>query len=258
MSNQTDRTTLVCLFHTQEQARKALDDLQGAGIPQQSIQNIQGVTESSAPEQSLTTLKTLDLPASDLQMLSDGLKNGGTLIVVRAEDTYADKAEDIFEHHHANQVDEREVAPATQPKRAATTERAATTANDAVIPVVEEELTIGKRRVERGGIRVFSRILETPVEEQVVLREEHVKVERRPVNRPISESDIDKLQDRTLELNEMAEEAVVGKTARVVEEIHVGKEASERTQHVQDTVRKTEVEVEDLTSTTANNVKGKK
>jgi hypothetical protein len=35
----------------------------------------------------------------------------GTLIVVRAEDAYAEKAEEIFERHHANQVDERSVAP---------------------------------------------------------------------------------------------------------------------------------------------------
>lgn len=257
MSNPNDRTTLVSLFHTDEQATKALSDLRTAGIPQQSIQTLGGVSRSSAPEQSLATLKTLNLPAKDLQILSEGLKSGGTLIVVRAEEAYADKAEDVFERHHANQIDERSIAtqskvPATQAKRAT-----ATTA-DAVIPIVEEELVVGKRKVERGGVRVFSRVVETPVEEEVVLREEHATVERHAVNRPISEADFDKLQNQSIEVHEMAEEAVVGKTARVVEEVYVGKETTDQTQQVKDTIRKTQVEVEQVAPDAPKAPKGKK
>ena len=44
---------------------------------------------------------------------------------------------------------------------------------------------------------------------------------------------------------EQAEEAVVSKEARVTEEITLRKEAEERTETVSDTVRHTEVEVED-------------
>ena len=258
MSNPTDRTTLVSLFHTDEQASKALSDLRAAGIPQQSIQTLGGVSRSAAPEQSLATLKTLNLPAKDLQILSDGLKSGGTLIVVRAEEAYADKAEDVFERHHANQIDERSIA--NQPKVPTTQAKPATaTKGDAVIPIVEEELVVGKRRVERGGVRVFSQVVERPVEEKVVLREEHATVERHTVNRPISEADLDKLQNQSIEVREMAEEAVVGKTARVVEEVHIGKESTERTQQVKDTVRKTQVEVEQVVPTdTPKAPKGKK
>ncbi len=258
MSNQTDRTTLVSLFHTDEQASKALSDLQTAGIPQQSIQSLGGVSRSSAPEQSLATLKALNLPAKDLQILSDGLKSGGTLIVVRAEEAYADKAEDVFERHHANQIDERSMStqanvPGTPVKR-----NAAIT-GDAVIPIVEEELVVGKRKVEGGGVRVFSHVIEVPVEEKVVLREEHATVERHAVNRPISEADLDKLQNQTIEVREMAEEAVVGKSARVVEEVSVGTESTERTQQIKDTVRKTEVDLEQVASTdTPRAPRGKK
>ena len=252
MSQSTDRTTLVGLFHTQEQTTKALNDLQSAGIPQSSIELLGSTSQSSVPEQSLAHLKTLNLPASDLQMLSEGLKSGGTLIIVRAEHAHAGQAEAIFERHHANQVDERSVPPVGQAKRAAAT------ANEAVIPIVEEELVVGKRRVERGGVRVFSRLVETPVEEQVVLREEHAKVERHPVNRAISESEVDKLQHQTLEVHEMAEEAVVGKTARIVEEIHIEKQASERTEKVKNTVRRTKVEVEKVTPGSPQTSKRKK
>jgi uncharacterized protein (TIGR02271 family) len=116
----------------------------------------------------------------------------------------------------------------------------------AAIPVVQEELKVGKREVNRGGVRVFSRIVETPVNESVNLREEHVNVERRPVDQPISALDASAFKEQSIELRETAEEAVVQKTARVVEEVVVGKEVSQREQQINDTVRHTEVQVEQL------------
>lgn len=120
------------------------------------------------------------------------------------------------------------------------------TTGKAAIPVVQEEVRVGKREVERGGVRVFSRMVETPVNETVSLREEHVSVERRPVDQPIDPADVAALKDKTIELRETAEEAVVQKSARVVEEVVVGKEVSQRQEQIQDTVRHTEVEVQPL------------
>jgi uncharacterized protein (TIGR02271 family) len=114
------------------------------------------------------------------------------------------------------------------------------------IPVVQEDLQVGKREVQRGGVRVFSRVVETPVNESVNLREEHVNVERRPVDKPVSPSDASAFKEQSIEMRETAEEAVVQKTARVVEEVVVGKEVSQRQENIQDTVRRTEVEVENL------------
>lgn len=112
------------------------------------------------------------------------------------------------------------------------------------IPIVEERLTVGKREVERGRVRVRSYVVETPVQEQVALHQEHVEVERRTVDRPVT--DADRLfQERTIEAVETAEEAVVAKEARVTEELVVRKEAEDRVQTVQDKVRRTEVEIED-------------
>ncbi len=235
-----DETTLVSLFHNQEHASKAMNDLQAAGVPTQSIQMLSGEHSlSAAPEQSLATLKALNLPVQDLQVLSDGLKSGGFVIIVRATDAFSGKVERIFEQQNAKQIDERMAA--SQPLAAT-----ASASGDAVIPVVEEELIVGKRQVERGGVRVFTRIVETPVEEHVVLREEHASVERHAVNRPISETELNALGDQSVEVREMAEEAVVGKTARVVEEVRVGKESTERTEQIRDTVQKTQVEVDQL------------
>jgi uncharacterized protein (TIGR02271 family) len=122
----------------------------------------------------------------------------------------------------------------------------ATGKTEDVIPVVREELQVGKRAVNTGGVRVYSRTVETPVNESVQLREEHAQVERRPVDRPATAADLADLKDRTIEVRETAEQAVVQKTARVVEEVRVGKTVEQRTEQVRDTVRSTEVEVENL------------
>ena len=53
------------------------------------------------------------------------------------------------------------------------------------IPVVKEELQVGKRAVQRGAVRVYSRLMQQPVEEKISLREEHVNVDRvRPIGLP--------------------------------------------------------------------------
>jgi uncharacterized protein (TIGR02271 family) len=123
------------------------------------------------------------------------------------------------------------------------------TAGAVRVPVVEERLRVGKREVNRGSVRVRSYIVEEPVHEEVRLREEHVDVERRSVNasaRPVvKDSPEDLLQERTIEVSETAEQAVVGKEARVTEEVVVTKSEDERVEHIDDTVRRTKVDIED-------------
>ncbi|MDC0715567.1 YsnF/AvaK domain-containing protein [Nannocystis bainbridge] len=109
--------------------------------------------------------------------------------------------------------------------------------------VVEEDLLVGKRVVEHGRVRVYARVTERPVEEQVSLREEHVTVKRRPVDRPATGEDMGAFRESSMEMTEYAEEAVVAKEARVVEEVVVGREVETRTETVRDKVRRTDVEV---------------
>lgn len=120
------------------------------------------------------------------------------------------------------------------------------TEGTSTFPVVEEELKVGKREVQRGGVRVYQRVQERPVEEAVQLRQEHVKVERHAVDQPVSQADMAAFKEGTVELREMAEEPVVSKTAHVVEEVVVGKEVSQETANIKDSVRRTDVEVEQL------------
>ena len=122
--------------------------------------------------------------------------------------------------------------------------------DEEVIPLTEEQLRVGKRDVSHGRVRVRSYTVETPVQEQVNLRDEHVTVERRPVDRPVA-GDENLFRERTIEAEERAEEAVVDKQARVKEELVIKKDVGQRSETVSDTVRRTEVEVDDQRAKTS-------
>ncbi|NAZ36267.1 YsnF/AvaK domain-containing protein [Rubellimicrobium sp. CFH 75288] len=112
------------------------------------------------------------------------------------------------------------------------------------VEVVEEQLAVGKRAREGGRVRVRSYVREEPVSAEVDLRSTRVYVERRPVDRPAEAADF-RDGERVIEAREYEEEAVVSKEARVVEEIALREESEVRHETVTDTVRKTEVEIED-------------
>ena len=234
-----DLTTLVCLFHHPAQAEAALEDILKAGIPESNVTLIGG--KGSTIASSRSSLAELNVPEKDLNHLLEGLNDGGVVLSVSAISDHADKVESIFTDHKAGKIDEAviddDMSAAALPIAAA---------GERTIPIVAEELEVGKRDVSAGGVRVYRRIVTIPVEESVTLREEHVNVERRPVDRAVADADLALQGERTIELTETAEEVVVGKSARVVEEVLVGKEISEHTETIHETVRHTEVEVEEI------------
>ena len=176
----------------------------------------------------------------------------GSIVTVHAQTVEeAERAADILDDHGAVNIDERASQYRSGAGYGAATPGAAaasTTATDtnASIPIIEESMQVGKREVETGGVRVRSRIVERPVEEHLRLREEHVWVERNPVNRPASGAELSNFKEGDIEMTEHAEVPIVNKEARVVEEINVGKEVDEHDESVKGTVRKTDVDVENL------------
>jgi uncharacterized protein (TIGR02271 family) len=111
-----------------------------------------------------------------------------------------------------------------------------------VIPVYEEELTVGKRVIEQGRVRVHAYTVEQPVQKDLILRDERVEIEHRPISRT---GDLRMPQEREIEVIERHEEPVVDKRVTANEEIVVRKEVDQHTETVRDTVRHTEVEIDD-------------
>ncbi len=120
--------------------------------------------------------------------------------------------------------------------------------NEVVLPIIEEQLRLGKRTVEKGGAQVRTSVAEVPVEESVTLREENVTVERRPVDRAVANAP-GAFKEGTIEITTQAEVPVVSKEAHVVEEVVVGKNVTEHQETIRDSVKRTEVDVDELNRT---------
>lgn len=230
------------------------------------IATLTGAGVGAAAGGLLGSLTGAGVDEADAKAYADHVERGGTLLTVRASDEQATQVEYILEHGEAlaptgpaapMTATPMTAAPVTATPVAAAAPVAATTTAapaaglDDKVQVIKEDLVVGKREVEQGAVRVTSKVVETPVEEQVRLREERVVVERRPINRPLTGAAADVFRERTLAATARSEEAVVGKEARVVEEIGLRKEASERVETVHDTVRETKVDVEQVPSSTS-------
>ena len=190
-------------------------------------------------------------PDHDTAVYDRSVQGGSSVVTVRVPDEHVARVMQILETHNPVDIDERassygltQTTTATALPAAAPVRPAATAAGAGTIQLAEEQIAVGKRVVNRGGTRIRRFVVETPVEQQVTLHEEKVSVERRPVTdgRPATDS----FSEKVVEVTATAEEAVVGKTARVVEEVALRKEAVDRVETVRDTVRKEEVEIEQV------------
>ena len=126
---------------------------------------------------------------------------------------------------------------------------------DETIQLAEETMRVGKRDVAHGRVRLRSYVVEKPVTESVTLHSETVDVSRRPVSRALGAGE-NLFQERTISAEGHHEEAVVSKEARVYEEVGLNRTATDRTEEIKDTVRRTELEVDDATLAAGGAVRG--
>lgn len=201
----------------------------------------------------------MGIPEEEAKYYAEGLRRGGVLLLLRTDESREQEAIRIMNLYNpvdlGNRVGEWQASGWTGFDESAETtdsttavDRAATQGrqldDQITMPVIEEELKVGKRVVEQGHVRVQTKVEEIPVEERVTLREERINVERRSVDRVVTGDVFDQFEEGSVRVAARAEEAVVAKEARVVEEVVIQKQVGQRTEHITDTVRRTNVEVE--------------
>ena len=267
--------TIVAVYDKSTHAEAAAASLKSAGVPADAI-SLHSSTEgmsttvgSAAPvrEEGFWASIFGGSPDHDTAIYDRSVASGSTVVSVKTPASHITRVLEILESHNPIDIDEagassgmtQTTTTTTQPIAAAAmpvnapvaapmgTMASRSTDDSGKLQLSEESLAVGKRVVNRGGTRIRRFVVETPVEESVSLHSEKVVLERHPVTdgRPVADS----FSDKTIEMTETAEEAVVSKTARVYEEIGLRKEVSDRVETVRDTVRKEEVEVEQVPAT---------
>ena len=254
MANTSTNTSIVAAFNDYSKAEQATRELVSSGIKRDCVHlqtNTRTATAGSVSERAGESEGGIrgffhrlfggdDETTSDSGRYSRAVESGRSVVVVETPEQQIDRVVAVLNEYGAVDIDEDTSGAAASGTRQQWNERQAGQS----IPVVNEEIKIGKRAVRRGGVRIYSTVVERPVEERVTLRDEHVRVERRAVDRPVSESDLSNLRDQSFEMTETVEEPVIEKTARVKEEVVIGKETTEKQETVRDSVRQTDVKVE--------------
>lgn len=216
-------TTVISAYDDRKLAEKAIAALREEGFEEGAARILEAEGTTLADE-----LAERGFEEADARAYARAAEEGRTLVLASVPEEEADQAVSVLD-------------------RVATGGEGAEGGRAGSVPIVEEELSVGKAKRATGGVRVTSSVTETPVEETVTLREERVEAERHAVDRALDADEAEAaFQEKTVEMMGTVEEVEVEKEARVVGEVEIRKEAEERQATVRDTVRKTEVEVEEV------------
>src|SRR4051794_7229058 len=183
--------TVTAFFDKRQDADEAIQRLVAEGVSRTSINIVegsQGSAQGSTAARSSSqedmgfweALKDLFLPDEDRSTYAEGLRRGGYLVTVRASDAQYERVIDILDDEGTVDLNQREAqwraegwtgygsgssggtsaATAGTAGRAgsASAERTASSADRTAgdreaIPVVEEQLNVGKREVGGGRVR---------------------------------------------------------------------------------------------------------
>jgi stress response protein YsnF len=207
-------------------AEKAIAALRKEGFDNGDIRILKGDKKKL-----MSTLAEQGFGEDDARQYADAADEGKTLLLASVSEDEAERAGSIMDSFESGDGEEE----------------GSEKSNAGSVPVVEEELSVSKSKAANGGARVTSSTTETPVEETVTLKEETVKAKRKDADRVLDEDEAEgAFEEKTVEMMGTKEEAEVQKEARVVGEVELQKEAKERQKTVSDTVRKTDVEVEEV------------
>ena len=254
---------IVALFDTMEHAEAARRNLESAGFLTNEISVVSNATlTASGPalrEPGLWhRLFGRDIEPHEAAVYGRTVEQGGVVLTLRTAETDVPKAMGILNKLigvvdvqdralKEGLISSRDVksAPLKTASAGASAASVLTGAvsREQVLRLAEEQLEVGKRLVREGTTRIRRFITEKPVEAKVTLHEEHANVVRRAISDPFYVKDID-WSDKTIEVTETAEEAVISKSAHIAEEVVLSKTGTDRVETVKDTVRRQQVEVQ--------------
>lgn len=122
--------------------------------------------------------------------------------------------------------------------------------SEVVIPVIEEQVSVEKRDVERGRFRITKSVSERDVLVDQPLFHEHVEVERVPVNQMVDTPPDVRYEGDTMIVPVLEEVVVVEIRLMVREEIHIRREREEvhEPQHVR--LRREDVKIDPIAADT--------
>ncbi|KAA3437066.1 PRC-barrel domain-containing protein [Rufibacter hautae] len=247
---------IIGLFSDAGRAERARQELLHSGFPEDAIEvtyrqeAAQGSNASSQFEQFFYSLFTNPEEASTYEAK---MQNSNALIVVHAySQDEANRAAHLLDNRRPPELD---IQVEKADSDASVTEHTTPhtyNSNTTSIPVIEERTLGGNQEIDTIQTHAQRQTVDNYLKEDTQPREEQPLLERIPVDHPTNEADFKSFQEGYLELKEYAEVPIITKEAFVVEEITIGKDVEVREELIQETARKTEIQIEELRSDSAH------
>lgn len=261
---------IVTLFDSAQQAEAAKRNLVKAGFSDRDISLISGERLQqeghSVRHPSLWQRlfgHTVDQDQADVY--TRAMDKGGVVLTLRTEEETLARAMTILHSHDSVEVPSRMQssvekgtrAPGIDPTagkqfageindRQAEPQRSSLTGDESeadILRLAEEQVEVGKRLVSEGSTRVRRYTVTDSVSEDISLHEQHADIFRRSVNEPALAGEVD-WSEKTVEVAETHEQPEINKTTHVKEEVVVRTAGSDRTETINDTVRRQEVDID--------------
>src|SRR5581483_655087 len=186
---------IVTLYDNMRHADAARRNLEEAGFPPGEISTIHSRTLSLGADKLNEPGLWRRLFGRDIQpyeaiVYGRAVENGGVVLTVRVPEADVAKATNILNAHESVDLRKRAMqqgliagVPATAPP-VETMAAGRTSPMEEVLRLAEEQLDVGKRVIQDGATRIRRFVVETPVQAQVSLHEEHTKVIHRATTDP--------------------------------------------------------------------------
>jgi len=231
--------TVIGLFDDRNEAMRAYTALHEEGFAKADLDILTNDDKDDVPK--LEAMRKA-VPAPDVNVYLEGVRQGGTIITANVTEGAVARAAEIMSNFNMVNVGQRATELQATNKDLVLSNAAT---QDNVIEVIEEDLQVGTEQVERGRMRIYSVVTEREVQKDVALRDETIRIQRRPVNREV-QINPNLFREQSFEMVEVDEIAKVSKTARVVEEVSLGKEVVEKIETIKETLRRQDVEIEEV------------
>ena len=262
--------TIVAVFDTPAHAEAAVRVLRAGGFADADISIFDNERLAAGKKNIATGVKHAglwhrlfghDVHRHEAAVYNQAIERGGVVVSARVLESEVAHAIAVLDLHRPVDVHDRAVttgiSPAAHvaaveekidklplaPKQQVAVSPKLAQQHGNVLQLAEEQLRVGKKLVESGRTRVRRFVTERPVSADVTLHEEHAEVLRRAVGDPKFVGAVD-WADKQIEMVETAEQALVNKTARIVEEVSLKKIGKEHVETISDKIRRQQVEIE--------------
>jgi hypothetical protein len=199
-------------------------------------------------------LVALGILREEADLYAEGIRRGATLVLVQAQEGQINKARHLMGNYNPIDIEKRSKSWQSQDRNVEPLHEQEDRQGQELAPekpdLARNAVQADKRAARRHQVRVRTYEIDEAVEEEVLLHQEHIDVDRVTLDRDLERRDLafDLEGDGVIELLETQEEVILEKRPRVVGQVRIIRDGDAEPQIVRETFRRHEVDAKRIES----------